>query len=116
MNERSRNGWDEKRAEQERGCATGVRWLRRGNYGKVNNFRRIIILLAEFLFENFPFLSSKIFTHDFSEFDRYLLKVLDMFWHEDCLKCNSCNCRLVEAGPSLYIKSNLILCKKDYLK
>ncbi|CAD1479130.1 unnamed protein product, partial [Heterotrigona itama] len=46
----------------------------------------------------------------------YLLKVLDMFWHEDCLKCNSCNCRLVEAGPSLFIKSNLILCKKDYLK
>ncbi|KAK9297900.1 hypothetical protein QLX08_008558 [Tetragonisca angustula] len=48
--------------------------------------------------------------------ERYLLKVLDMFWHEDCLKCNSCNCRLVEAGPSLFIKSNLILCKKDYLK
>ncbi|XP_017757050.1 PREDICTED: LIM domain only protein 3-like [Eufriesea mexicana] len=48
--------------------------------------------------------------------ERFLLKVLDMFWHEDCLKCSSCHCRLVEAGPSLFIKSNLILCKKDYLK
>lgn len=89
--------------------------MRRGNYRKVNNFRRII-LLADFFSKTFLSSIFQDFYTRFFQFDRYLLKVLDMFWHEDCLKCNSCNCRLVEAGPSLYIKSNLILCKKDYLK
>ncbi|XP_076176027.1 uncharacterized protein LOC143151099 isoform X2 [Ptiloglossa arizonensis] len=48
--------------------------------------------------------------------ERYLLKALDMFWHEDCLKCSCCACRLVEVGSTLYTKSNLILCKRDYLR
>uniref|UniRef100_A0ABI7ZY15 LIM domain only protein 3 n=3 Tax=Boreoeutheria TaxID=1437010 RepID=A0ABI7ZY15_FELCA len=29
--------------------------------------------------------------------DRYLLKALDKYWHEDCLKCACCDCRLGEA-------------------
>uniref|UniRef100_A0A8C2YSQ8 LIM domain only protein 3 n=1 Tax=Chinchilla lanigera TaxID=34839 RepID=A0A8C2YSQ8_CHILA len=28
--------------------------------------------------------------------DRYLLKALDKYWHEDCLKCACCDCRLGE--------------------
>ncbi|XP_017774758.1 PREDICTED: LIM domain only protein 3-like isoform X2 [Nicrophorus vespilloides] len=48
--------------------------------------------------------------------DRYLLKALDLFWHEDCLKCGCCDCRLGEVGSTLYTKANLILCKRDYLR
>lgn len=28
--------------------------------------------------------------------ERYLLKALDQLWHEDCLKCACCDCRLGE--------------------
>ncbi|CAF96744.1 unnamed protein product, partial [Tetraodon nigroviridis] len=48
--------------------------------------------------------------------DRYLLKALDKFWHEDCLKCACCECRLGEVGSTLYTKANLILCRRDYLR
>lgn len=48
--------------------------------------------------------------------ERYLLKALDLFWHEDCLKCGCCDCRLGEVGSTLYTKANLILCKRDYLR
>ncbi|XP_076313280.1 LIM domain only protein 3-like isoform X2 [Tachypleus tridentatus] len=48
--------------------------------------------------------------------ERYLLKALDQFWHEACLKCTCCNCRLGEVGSSLFTKANLILCKRDYLR
>ena len=47
---------------------------------------------------------------------RYLLKALDMYWHEDCLKCGCCDCRLGEVGSTLFTKGNLILCKRDYLR
>jgi hypothetical protein len=47
---------------------------------------------------------------------RYLLKALDMYWHEDCLKCGCCDCRLGEVGSTLYTKGNLLLCKRDYLR
>ncbi|XP_043212944.1 rhombotin-1-like, partial [Amphibalanus amphitrite] len=47
--------------------------------------------------------------------DRYMLRALDLLWHEDCLKCGCCDCRLGEVGSSLYTKANLILCKRDYL-
>ncbi|EHB13149.1 LIM domain only protein 3 [Heterocephalus glaber] len=33
--------------------------------------------------------------------DRYLLKALDKYWHEDCLKCACCDCRLGEVGSTL---------------
>ena len=48
--------------------------------------------------------------------DRYLLRALDMLWHEDCLKCGCCECRLGEVGSTLYTKGNLMLCKRDYLR
>lgn len=47
--------------------------------------------------------------------ERYLLKALDQLWHEDCLKCACCDCRLGEVGSTLFTKANLILCKRDYL-
>lgn len=48
--------------------------------------------------------------------DRFLLRALDMLWHEDCLKCGCCDCRLGEVGSTLYTKGNLLLCKRDYLR
>lgn len=48
--------------------------------------------------------------------DRYLLQALDSYWHEDCLKCSCCGCRLGEVGSNLFTKANLILCKRDYLR
>lgn len=48
--------------------------------------------------------------------ERFLLKALDVFWHEDCLKCGCCDCRLGEVGSTLYNRANLILCKRDYLR
>lgn len=48
--------------------------------------------------------------------DRFLLKALDQLWHEDCLKCGCCDCRLGEVGSTLYTRANLILCKRDYLR
>ncbi|XP_076235944.1 LIM domain only protein 3 [Calliopsis andreniformis] len=48
--------------------------------------------------------------------ERFLLNALDMLWHEDCLKCSCCNCRLVEVGSTLFTKANHILCKRDYLR
>ncbi|KAK8385844.1 hypothetical protein O3P69_016546 [Scylla paramamosain] len=48
--------------------------------------------------------------------DRYLLKAVDLYWHEDCLKCGCCDCRLGEVGSTLYKKANLLLCKRDYLR
>jgi len=48
--------------------------------------------------------------------DKFLLKALEMYWHEDCLKCGCCDCRLGEVGHSLYTKGNLLLCKRDYLR
>jgi hypothetical protein len=48
-------------------------------------------------------------------FYRYFL-ALDKMWHEDCLKCACCDCRLGETGSTLYLKANLILCKRDYLR
>ena len=47
---------------------------------------------------------------------RYVLKALDLYWHEECLKCGCCDARLGEMGQSLYTKGNLLLCKRDYLR
>ena len=67
--------------------------------------------------QNFPKILSffLFFTPMFSPL-RYLLKALDLYWHEDCLKCGCCDCRLGEVGSTLYTKGNLILCKRDYLR
>ncbi|XP_059191368.1 rhombotin-1-like [Centropristis striata] len=48
--------------------------------------------------------------------DRFMLQALDRFWHEDCLKCACCDCRLGRVGSSLYTRANLILCRRDYLR
>lgn len=48
--------------------------------------------------------------------ERYLLQAVDHLWHEDCLKCACCDCRLGEVGSTLFTKANLILCKRDYLR
>ncbi|XP_059489936.1 LIM domain only protein 3-like isoform X1 [Neocloeon triangulifer] len=48
--------------------------------------------------------------------ERFLLQALDRYWHEDCLKCGCCDCRLGEVGSTLYTKANLILCRRDYLR
>jgi len=48
--------------------------------------------------------------------DQFLLRALDVYWHEDCLKCGCCDCRLGEVGSTLYTRANLILCKRDYLR
>ena len=48
--------------------------------------------------------------------ERYLLRALDRYWHEDCLKCSCCDCRLGEVGSTLYTKANLLLCRRDYLR
>jgi len=41
---------------------------------------------------------------------------VDQFWHEDCLKCSCCECRLGEVGSSLFVKADLLLCRRDYLR
>ena len=48
--------------------------------------------------------------------ERFLLKALDQFWHEDCLTCSCCDCRLGEVGSTLFTKANLLLCRRDYLR
>lgn len=65
-----------------------------------------------FLFSSFIIFSTNL--HFI--FCRFLLKALEMYWHEDCLKCGCCDCRLGEVGSTCYTKANLILCKRDYLR
>lgn len=48
--------------------------------------------------------------------DRFMLQALDRYWHEDCLKCACCDCRLGRVGSTLYTRANLILCRRDYLR
>nr|QOK99937.1 rhombotin-1 [Sparus aurata] len=48
--------------------------------------------------------------------DRFMLQALDRYWHEDCLKCACCDCRLGRLGSTLYTRANLILCRRDYLR
>lgn len=45
-----------------------------------------------------------------------MLQALDRYWHEDCLKCACCDCRLGRVGSTLYTRANLILCRRDYLR
>ncbi|XP_063497098.1 rhombotin-2 isoform X1 [Symphalangus syndactylus] len=47
--------------------------------------------------------------------DRYFLKAIDQYWHEDCLSCDLCGCRLGEVGRRLYYKLGRKLCRRDYL-
>lgn len=48
--------------------------------------------------------------------DRFLLQTMGTLWHEDCLKCKVCECRLGEVGSSLFVRMEMLLCKRDYLR
>ncbi len=48
--------------------------------------------------------------------DRYLLRAMDKYWHEDCLACDLCQCRLGEVGCNVYTKLGRKLCHRDYLR
>ncbi|KAI1718847.1 LIM domain-containing protein [Ditylenchus destructor] len=45
--------------------------------------------------------------------DRYILKVLDCFWHESCLRCSACNSALSESN-TCYMREGRIYCKQDH--
>lgn len=48
--------------------------------------------------------------------DRFFLKAIEKYWHEDCLSCDLCGCRLGEVGRRLYYKLGRKLCRRDYLR
>ncbi|CAH1391810.1 unnamed protein product [Nezara viridula] len=48
--------------------------------------------------------------------ERYLLHALDRYWHNSCLKCTCCGAMLADIGSSCFTKSNMILCKNDYIR
>ncbi|BES88491.1 LIM domain only 4 [Nesidiocoris tenuis] len=48
--------------------------------------------------------------------ERFLLHALDRYWHNSCLKCTCCGAMLAEIGSSCFTKSNMILCKNDYIR
>ena len=47
---------------------------------------------------------------------KFLLRALDQFWHEECLKCSYCSTQLTELSFKFYLKGDLILCKRDYIR
>ena len=47
--------------------------------------------------------------------DKYYLQIGERAWHEECLKCNSCQVALV-SEETCFIKKNKIFCKVDYYK
>lgn len=47
---------------------------------------------------------------------KYLLRALDKFWHEECLKCSYCSTQLADLSFKFYFKADLILCKRDYIR
>ena len=48
--------------------------------------------------------------------DQYIYKVLpDMQWHESCLKCSECDCKL-EENSTCFVKNGKAFCKTDYAK
>ncbi|KAH8850996.1 LIM domain transcription factor LMO4-B [Schistosoma japonicum] len=48
--------------------------------------------------------------------EKTLLNAIDRFWHTTCLNCSCCGLRLDELGPSVFVRSNMLLCRQDYLK
>lgn len=48
--------------------------------------------------------------------DRFLLKALDRYWHNGCLKCSCCQATLADIGSSCFTKAGMILCKNDYVR
>ena len=48
-------------------------------------------------------------------FDKYYLRVNEMSWHEECLKCSYCSL-VLSPEETCFIKKSQILCKIDYYK
>jgi len=48
--------------------------------------------------------------------DKYLLKACEKYWHEGCLKCDRCHGKLGELGTTFFQKSDMNLCRQDYLE
>lgn len=48
--------------------------------------------------------------------EQFLLEALGKRWHEDCLKCACCECRLGEVGSSLFVHLDKIFCRRDFLR
>ena len=47
---------------------------------------------------------------------KFLLQALNQFWHEECLRCSYCSTQLTGLSYKFYFKSDLILCKRDYIR
>jgi hypothetical protein len=45
--------------------------------------------------------------------DKYLLNLMNMYWHEECLICSQCNCLL---DQTCFFKNGQLFCKDDYYK
>uniref|UniRef100_A0A0K0EGE1 LIM zinc-binding domain-containing protein n=1 Tax=Strongyloides stercoralis TaxID=6248 RepID=A0A0K0EGE1_STRER len=48
--------------------------------------------------------------------DKYMLEGNNQYWHEDCLQCVCCRCRLGEVGNTFYFKKEMTLCQRDYMR
>lgn len=48
--------------------------------------------------------------------DRWLLRAVDRFWHENCLRCSYCQCALAAVGSTLFARADLLLCRRDYVR
>ncbi|XP_022703652.1 actin-binding LIM protein 1-like isoform X2 [Varroa jacobsoni] len=48
--------------------------------------------------------------------DRYILRALEQSWHWACLVCSVCRGILSELGSSLFVRGDLVLCRRDYIR
>ena len=45
--------------------------------------------------------------------DKYILNLMNMYWHEECLVCSQCGCLL---NQTCFFKNGQLFCKDDYLR
>lgn len=49
--------------------------------------------------------------------ERFYMKVDDRYWHDQCLRCDHCDCQLGDAyNQTLFTRDNRLLCKTDYMR
>ncbi|TPP61167.1 LIM domain only protein 3 [Fasciola gigantica] len=48
--------------------------------------------------------------------EAHLLLADKQYWHEDCLRCVCCEVRLAELDKHFYVKADMPLCRRDYLR
>ena len=46
-------------------------------------------------------------------YDKYVMRVGNLSWHEECLSCSDCSAQL---SNSCYLKEGKLLCRSDYEK